>query len=1028
MVKPYPECLTCPLNETGKLVPSRGAVTTDLAIVGEAPGRVEVAMGKPFVGPSGELLHDVLQQLGLDKVFITNAALCYGGNAKEIILAAKRCHSRLVRELRTVGATTIVALGNTACGSLLGNWTGISKARGRFVEANGWRVLPTYHPAAVLRNPNLWPDFAIDMEKLVKSPPMTQPDVTSVVTQDYRYVLNQAAAADFAVIDLETTGLDFLSDRILCIVIGLPEETYIFPAEIVNDLNFRSALQQCKAKWVGHNIQFDRKFLLYRLGVDLKITFDTMLGHYLLDERRGVHGLKEICGTLFDAPDWEAALNLGKSHDYAGVPKDVLYKYAAQDGVYTRRLANWERDELKPYPKLIKLSRELLTPLSNVLAEVEMRGIQIDRAALAQATEQLQRERAVQEQLCITVAGHTFNPRSPQQVGRVLFDELGLPDLLDRSTAKEVLAQLKNEHPFIPALLEYRQIEKLLGTYALPITNMLDHDDRLHTQYHITGTVTGRLCVGRDTCIEAPRDLDKYPLGVPIWQLNEGDWVYSFTWDKRLCLRHVKWVGITGRKRVLRITVRDEFTDEVTSISVTPEHQVRLYRGGWLPAGMLRVGMRLLCMPHRGRDVYSYFFPSSKNRKHGGCGTSGKIKEHRWIYAQTIGRDQLPAKWDVHHQDENPTNNSVGNLELILHAAHMKMHRPKTSEEHVQQMLSGSIPLSIHSKTLWRLARGYGIPVENNWRAKLWRVEETLDGTNHTILSIEELPEEEVWDLEVEDTHAFIGNGITLHNSSSNPNLQNIPVKSSRAHLIKNAFVASEGQVLVNVDASQVEMRCAAVFSQDPFLLNIFSSGGDIHGETAAELFGPEYSKEQRKFVKSINFGILFGEGAKGLASNARLEIPSMTEREARMFIDRYYRKMSGLVSWINATKHDLHEQNYVESVTGRRRRFPLLFDDNRAQAEREAVNFMCQSAASDIMLYTLVRIDSPLKAMGAHILLTVHDSVLVECPPDRVNDVIDLVVKVMAFTGKELYGDSVPFTADAEVGNKWGDLEEREV
>ena len=173
---------------------------------------------------------------------------------------------------------------------------------------------------------------------------------------------------------------------------------------------------------------------------------------------------------------------------------------------------------------------------------------------------------------------------------------------------------------------------------------------------------------------------------------------------------------------------------------------------------------------------------------------------------------------------------------------------------------------------------------------------------------------------------------------------------------------------------------------------------------------------------------ILYGEGAKGLAANASIEVPGMTEREARLFIDRYYKKMAGLITWINDTKHDLHEQGYVESVTGRRRRFPLLFDDNRAQAEREAVNFMCQSAASDIMLYTLVRIDTPLKAMGAHILLTVHDSVLVECLPDKVGDVIDLVVKVMAFTGKELYGDSVPFTADAEVGTRWGDLEEREV
>jgi uracil-DNA glycosylase family 4 len=987
-------------------------------------------MNKPFVGPSGELLHDVLQQLGIVNPWITNAALCYGGTAKEITLAAKSCHPRLTRELRTVGATTVVALGNTACGSLLGNWTGISKARGRFVESNEWRVLPTYHPAAILRNPNLWPDFAIDMEKLIKPERTAQPDVTHVVTQDYRYVLNQAAAADFAVIDLETTGLDFLRDRILCIVIGLPEETYIFPAEIVNDIGFGPALQRCKAKWVGHNIQFDRKFLLHRLGVDLKITFDTMLGHYLLDERRGVHGLKEICGSLFDAPDWASLLNLGKSHDYAAVPKETLYKYAAQDGVYTRLLAYWERDELKQYPKLVRLSKKLLTPLSNVLAEVEMRGVQIDRPALAEATKQLLHERDEQEQLCVTLAGHTFNPRSPQQVGRVLFDELGLPDLLDRSTAKEVLAQLKNDHPFVPALLEYRQIEKLLGTYALPIAAMLDQAGRLHTQYHITGTVTGRLSssspnlqnipvkstrahliknafiasrgmalVNIDMCLH-PDTLVKTTRGDrPISDLRPGDKVFTLR-NRRVSWGEVTASCPTGPRLSYRVTF-----DHGQGVIASAEHRwpVRTYKG------VIEKETQNLLPGDRVFPVREQLVQGRRHLYSVSCFEYSK--EHFLVAEAEMG--PRPAGCDVHHINEDPADNNPKNLEYKPTGTHQSEHSVKNYAKQDHTLRVERLRAAFRGKGLHvgeknpRFGRRKGTdiicPVCNKifYRPPCYQAvfcsracyaRARRDGLNHKVLSVELIGSSPTWAITIEPDHNY---------------------------------VLSCGVVTSN---SQVEMRCAAVFSQDPFLLDIFNSGGDIHGETAAELFGPDYTKEQRKFVKSVNFGILFGEGAKGLAANASLEVPNMGEREARMFIDRYYRKMAGLVGWINETKRDLHEQGYVESPTGRRRRFPLLFDDNRAQAEREAVNFMCQSAASDIMLYTLVRIDTPLKTMGAHILLTVHDSVLVECPPDKVDDVINLVVKVMAFTGKELYGDSVPFTADAEVGTRWGDLTEKEV
>jgi len=257
--------------------------------------------------------------------------------------------------------------------------------------------------------------------------------------------------------------------------------------------------------------------------------------------------------------------------------------------------------------------------------------------------------------------------------------------------------------------------------------------------------------------------------------------------------------------------------------------------------------------------------------------------------------------------------------------------------------------------------------------------------------------------------------------SSSDPNLQNIPVRSELGREVRRAFMAAPGYRLVVADYSQIELRVLAHFSQDPGLVAAFTAGEDIHRATAARVFNvaPELvTPEQRRAAKTINFGLIYGMGAQALARELGL-----TPRQAQGFIDAYFQQFPRVRSYMEEVRQRARHDGKVSTLLGRHRYIAGLDSANqavRANAERQACNAPIQGTAADLIKLAMVRLAAQLRrrAAVAHLLLQVHDELVLEVREDQVAEVATLAQQVMAAAAPL----AVPLQVDVGVGNTWAD------
>jgi DNA polymerase-1 len=258
--------------------------------------------------------------------------------------------------------------------------------------------------------------------------------------------------------------------------------------------------------------------------------------------------------------------------------------------------------------------------------------------------------------------------------------------------------------------------------------------------------------------------------------------------------------------------------------------------------------------------------------------------------------------------------------------------------------------------------------------------------------------------------------------SSTNPNLQNIPIRTEKGREIRAAFIAAPGRVLLAADYSQIELRLMAHFSEDPLLVEAYSTGQDIHTLTASEVFGvpaSSMSKETRNRAKAVNFGIVYGISPFGLAAN--LNIP---QSEARLYIDTYFDRYAGVRRFIDRVLEETRTTQAVRTLFGRVRPIPDIQSRNpnlRGFAERTAVNTPLQGTAADMIKVAMLRIDSKLREqkLATKMTLQVHDELLFDVPHDEVETVSALVKYEM----ENVVALSVPIVADIGVGQNWRDL-----
>lgn len=264
---------------------------------------------------------------------------------------------------------------------------------------------------------------------------------------------------------------------------------------------------------------------------------------------------------------------------------------------------------------------------------------------------------------------------------------------------------------------------------------------------------------------------------------------------------------------------------------------------------------------------------------------------------------------------------------------------------------------------------------------------------------------------------------VTGRIASSDPNLQNIPIRSELGRQVREAFIAAPGFTLLSVDYSQVELRIAAHMSNDQAMLAAFRADQDIHTATAAAILGKtlnQVTKDERRNAKAINFGLLYGMSAYGLTRTSDL-----TLAEAEDFVEAYFKQFPGVKAYLDNMRRLAAQQGYVETLLGRRRYFPGLKSGGnqatRAREEREAINAPIQGTAADIMKIAMAQVASALQEneLGGHILLQVHDELVLECPQKEMKKTAHIV----RITMENAYNLVIPLKTEARYGHDWGNL-----
>jgi len=264
---------------------------------------------------------------------------------------------------------------------------------------------------------------------------------------------------------------------------------------------------------------------------------------------------------------------------------------------------------------------------------------------------------------------------------------------------------------------------------------------------------------------------------------------------------------------------------------------------------------------------------------------------------------------------------------------------------------------------------------------------------------------------------------VTGRLSSSNPNLQNIPIRTAEGRRIRKGFIAEPGNLLLAVDYSQIELRIVAHMAGDENMLAAFRHGQDIHATTAGAIYSvplDEVTKEMRRHAKAINFGLIYGMSPFGLTRSTDL-----TLAEAEDFVKTYFTEFPGVKKYLDGIRKIAAEQGYVQTLLGRRRYFPMLANPTnrnlRMREEREAINAPIQGTAADIMKIAMLNVREALPKAGlrAKMLLQVHDEIVLECSQSELNE----TVRVVRETMESAYPLDIPLVTEARCGTNWGEM-----
>lgn len=512
-----PNCTACPLHQGVKhvCIPGDGPQNAEVIVIGEAPGGKEDYQGKPFVGPSGQLLRHELSRAGFASVYYTNVVKCRPPDNRDPTPAEiKACRPYLDAELLAIKAKHIITAGRFSSKSVL-KCARITQQHGQIVEmVAGRKGMPLYHPAFALRDPSKLPAIQTDLARLrnvIDGVTVKEPSWRKVVDADSleEFVEEFRPAEEYSY-DTETTGL-FPYDRkgkIRCISIGLVDNAWVIPLEMPASIFLGDYEAQCQMLRlicrialetdklaIAQNGKFDQHWWGLYAGVKPELHFDVMLASHLIEENED-HDLKYLARRYLDAPEYDIPKK-EKQGKFLHIPekRERYLRYAAFDAAYTFALYWVFRDKLISDSPIRRLFYKIAMPASRALERIERRGLTLEGEKYEEVEEDLrQKKRAALEELN-SLAGR-INWDSHPQVRELLFGKLKLKTTVKTakglpSTGEDAIVEIRSQHPVADALVKYRELQKFDSTY-IQGWKEYTHNGRLYLSYKIHGTVTGR--------------------------------------------------------------------------------------------------------------------------------------------------------------------------------------------------------------------------------------------------------------------------------------------------------------------------------------------------------------------------------------------------------------------------------------------------------------------------------------------------------------------------------------------------------
>jgi len=559
-----PDCDDCVLGETAQCVCliGRGPVPCEVMVIGEAPGKREDEIEKPFSGSAGKILDQAFSSMGVtrDEVYITNVVKCRPPeNRDPTNKEIKACSRYLQAEIELVKPKYVLLLGRFALMSFLGRGhSSITKERGKIQKLNGMTVIATLHPASLLYNPKNLILVEMDITKffrLVQGTPdpvvSYKKTMTRVWDEDaLEECVKALKGSNLISLDLETSGLDPRTpdSAIYCIALSdkeghawvIPLEHHKSPwehkANIVYDA-LRPILEDPKVRWVTQNGQFDLVWLRLLAGIWVpKIYFDTMVVGYLLDENMP-HNLEFLVQLFLGVSNYkDDSKNFNKDF-----PLGRLMRHNAKDAIYTRSLYGPMNKKLREDVRLTALAKHISMPGIMLATDMETNGVQIGPKRLVKARIKVRKAMEAVTEKMNGLLPESFrelqgievvNWGSPKQVANILYSEegLGLPVEIKTpkgapSTSEKALIRLRDEHQLIELLMEFRGFKHSLSFFLDGWKDKIKPNNRMYPKYRIARVVTGRFSSNDPNLQQVPRDpkIRGIITAEPGWVLVEAD-------------------------------------------------------------------------------------------------------------------------------------------------------------------------------------------------------------------------------------------------------------------------------------------------------------------------------------------------------------------------------------------------------------------------------------------------------------------------------------------------------------------------